>query len=97
MNTITRPSPKTLTPSLILSLATLFATCYAQAGWPTHRGDAARSGYTDEPLPEKLSLIWEHRGHHRPQPSWPRQDRLPFDRVIGVSYRPVGQEVSPFR
>ena len=32
--------------------------------WPTYRGDAARSGYTDEALPGKLTLRWSYHPRH---------------------------------
>lgn len=35
--------------------------------WPTYRGDAARSGYTADRLPENLSLRWSFSCQARPQ------------------------------
>ncbi|MEK6259188.1 MAG: PQQ-binding-like beta-propeller repeat protein [Planctomycetota bacterium] len=54
------------------------------ADWPTYRGDAARSGYTSESLPVKLSHAWIYRPTHAPTPAWPRDDRMMFDRVHDV-------------
>jgi outer membrane protein assembly factor BamB len=69
------------------------------ADWPTYRADAARSGYTPEPLHRDLALAWVYRAQV-PQPAWPSaawqatsgsgvgrssSDRLTFDRV----YHPV--------
>ncbi|MCH8921862.1 MAG: PQQ-like beta-propeller repeat protein [Planctomycetes bacterium] len=52
------------------------------ASWSTYRGDATRSGHTAETLPAKLSLAWEHRADHSPQPAWPRSRRMQFDRAF---------------
>src|SRR6187401_1883051 len=54
------------------------------ADWPTYRGDAARSGYTSESLPAKLSHAWTYRPTHAPTPAWPRDDRMMFDRAHDV-------------
>jgi len=54
----------------------------ATADWPTYRGDAARSGYSPEPLPATLSLQWTYKARHAPQPAWPREDGMPFDRAF---------------
>lgn len=54
------------------------------ADWPQYRSDAARSGYTSERLPEKLSLAWVQRSPHAPTPAWPRDDRMQFDRAFDV-------------
>jgi outer membrane protein assembly factor BamB len=57
----------------------------ASADWPTYRADPARSGYTEEHLPEKLTLLWTHRSPHAPTPAWPTRNRQQFDRA----YQPV--------
>jgi len=57
----------------------------ASADWPTYRADAARSGYTKEQLPERLSLLWTHKSPQAPMPAWPTRNRQQFDR----SYQPV--------
>lgn len=51
----------------------------AAADWPTYRADAARSGYTDEAIPNQLALRWVHRSTHVPRPAWPKSDRIEFD------------------
>jgi len=52
------------------------------ADWPTYRADAARSGYTAGPLPERLSLSWRYTPRHAPRPAWSGRDtRTPFDRA----------------
>jgi outer membrane protein assembly factor BamB len=66
-----------------LALFCLFAVASA-ADWPTYRGDAARSGYTREQLPAKPSLAWQYQPAHGPQPAWPRDDRMYFDRAHDV-------------
>ena len=64
----------------------LLTTCLSAnaADWPMYRGDAARSGYTAEKLSAKLPLAWTHRPLHAPQPAWPRDDRMLFDRAHEV-------------
>jgi outer membrane protein assembly factor BamB len=54
------------------------------ADWPTYRGDAERTGYTAESLPAKLSLAWTYQPAHPPSPSWPRDERMLFDRASDV-------------
>src|SRR5687768_7780925 len=60
-----------------------FSTAQA-ADWPMYRGDAARSGYTSEALPKRLSHAWTYRPTHAPVPAWPRDDRMMFDRANDV-------------
>ena len=59
--------------------------CAAAKDWPTYRGDAARSGWTDESLPAGLALRWSYHPRHPPQPAWPREDRMHFDRAFHVA------------
>ena len=47
-----------LLPVLLLCPGVLNA-----ADWNTYRGDSARSGYTADELPGKLSLQWTYRSH----------------------------------
>ena len=54
----------------------------AMADWPTYRGDAARTGYSPEPLPATLSLQWTYKARHAPQPAWPREGGMRFDRAF---------------
>ncbi|MFQ5733544.1 MAG: PQQ-binding-like beta-propeller repeat protein [Planctomycetaceae bacterium] len=49
--------------------------------WATYRGDAGRTGYARETLPAKLSLQWRFQSRHAPQPAWPRDPRMLFDRA----------------
>lgn len=53
--------------------------------WPTYRADAARSGLTEEPLSPRLFLRWTYHPGHAPEPAWPRDDRMSFDRVHHVA------------
>lgn len=70
------------TTCLLLFLGTFSVA--QSADWPTYRGDAARSGYASESLPKKLSHAWTYRPAHAPQPAWPRDDRMMFDRAHDV-------------
>jgi outer membrane protein assembly factor BamB len=65
-------------------LCLFIAAQAAAADWPTYRGDAQRSGYTQERLPAKLSLQWTYKSTHPPIPAWPRDDRMLFDRASDV-------------
>ncbi len=65
---------------LVLCCSTLWA-----GDWPQFRFDAARAGYTPEPLPAQLSHQWTHRAVQPPDPAWVGQDtRLPFDHAPQV-------------
>ena len=72
-----------LTSALLCCLACslMFAPAHA-ASWSTYRSDVTRSGHTAEALPAILSLAWEHRAAHAPQPAWPRSRRMQFDRAM---------------
>ena len=51
--------------------------------WPTYRGDAQRSGYTEEALPDELVFHWIFMADDAPQPAWSDRDtRMSFDRVM---------------
>ncbi len=58
----------------ILSCVHSFRRPGDAADWPMYRADAARSGYTAEPLPEELKLRWVWRAKHPPRPAWPSID-----------------------
>ncbi|MBL7043087.1 MAG: PQQ-binding-like beta-propeller repeat protein, partial [Pirellulaceae bacterium] len=55
------------------------------ADWPTYRADAARSGYTADPLPENLEVRWVYRNRTAPTPAWPSSSRITFD----FAYQPI--------
>jgi outer membrane protein assembly factor BamB len=79
-----------MSKTCLLSVAAGFAALVGAfpagaADWPTYRGDAARSGYTAEALPAQLSLAWTWQPAHPPQPAWPRDDRMLFDRANDVA------------
>ncbi|MDF1861218.1 MAG: PQQ-binding-like beta-propeller repeat protein [Verrucomicrobiales bacterium] len=67
--------------SCLLFTATLLAGTAQSEDWPTFRHDAGRSGYTTEPLSEKLTLRWTHQMADPARPAWPRSDRMIFDRA----------------
>ncbi|MCA9174789.1 MAG: PQQ-like beta-propeller repeat protein, partial [Planctomycetales bacterium] len=52
--------------------------------WPSYRGDAARTAYTQLQLPSTLQPRWECQVVQTPEPAWPRDDRMPFDRAPQV-------------
>lgn len=71
----------------LVAFVLMVTAWYAIAGaadWPMYRGDAARSGYTVESLPAKLSQAWIYRPAHAPTPAWPRDERMMFDRAHDV-------------
>ncbi len=48
--------------------------------WHQFRADAARSGYTPDPLPDDLSLRWVYKPTQSPRPAWQGEDtRMSFD------------------
>ncbi|MDA3926621.1 MAG: PQQ-binding-like beta-propeller repeat protein [Kiritimatiellae bacterium] len=47
--------------------------------WPMFRADASRSGYSPEPLPEKLELLWDYDNGLPSSPAWPSSSRITFD------------------
>jgi outer membrane protein assembly factor BamB len=65
-------------------LLTLCAGNVPAGGWPTYRGDAARSGGTAQKLPAKLNLRWTYKAAHPPSPAWPGDGRMTFDRAFHV-------------
>jgi len=57
----------------------VLARCGA-GDWPQYRCDAARGGYTGDPIPARLSLRWVYMPSAAPQPAWKGEDtRMPFD------------------
>lgn len=51
-----------------------------------YRADAARSGYTSDPLPAQLKMAWVRKANGLPQPAWSGRDtRMPFD----LAFQPV--------
>jgi outer membrane protein assembly factor BamB len=54
--------------------------------WPMYRADAARSGYTPEPLAARLKMSWVRTSTNPPQAAWSGRDtRMPFD----LTFQPV--------
>ena len=71
-------SRSTTAPQIIFLVVALSAYA-AAADWPMYRGNAARSGHTDEALPGELHLRWVYKPTHAPKPAWPRSDLSPYD------------------
>ena len=69
-------------PILFLLSLVLFSNIALSGDWPTYRADAARSGYSQESIPNGLKLRWTHRSKHAPKPAWPTSGRIDFDRVF---------------
>jgi outer membrane protein assembly factor BamB len=70
---------------LITALLFLCLQTSRGSGWYQFRADAARSGYTSEPLPTSLSLQWIYKPTYQPQPAWQAEDtRMPFDHAYHV-------------
>jgi outer membrane protein assembly factor BamB len=53
--------------------------------WPMYRGNAERSGYTSDLLPNKLNLRWVYRTRHFPRPAWKTVERMEYD----FCYQPI--------
>ena len=53
--------------------------------WPMYRADAARTGYSSEPLPDNMELYWIYRNRTVPAPAWPDSSRITFD----FAYQPI--------
>ena len=71
---------------LMLVLAVLATQDLHASDWPMYRADAARSGYTSDPLPTELKMAWVRRVNCPPQPAWSGRDtRMPFD----LTFQPV--------
>jgi outer membrane protein assembly factor BamB len=72
-----------LTAACCLSTVICALLCpLATADWPMYRHNAGRTGYTAAALPNQLALRWSVKTEHRPQPAWPRSDRMLFDRAF---------------
>ena len=69
---------------LFAALALATGSLYADV-WPMFRADAARTGYSVEPLPEDLELRWIYHSRTVPAPAWPDLSRITFD----FAYQPV--------
>ena len=50
--------------------------------WPTYRGDAGRTGFTENSLPQNLSLGWVYTPKHKPNPSWPDNVKMNYDHAF---------------
>ena len=67
--------------SCVLALVALALadTCLEAADWPMYRADAARTGYSPDPLPDHLELRWIYRSRTGAAPAWPTSSRITFD------------------
>ncbi len=76
---------KTFLLGIVLWLLLIVQNLQA-SDWPTYRADAARSGYTSDPLPARLKISWIRKADHPPQAAWSGRDtRMPFD----LTFQPV--------
>jgi len=66
---------------VVCSLIVLGLAGEVHGDWPTYRADAARTGFTAEPLEGELTLAWSYDAG-APTPAWPRSGRMPFDRAF---------------
>jgi outer membrane protein assembly factor BamB len=55
---------------LLASLLLALPTAAAQDAWPTHLGDARRSGAVPAGPTPPLALHWTHASPHAPRPAW---------------------------
>jgi len=58
------------------------------ADWPQYRADAARGGYTADPLPANLAVQWVRQARHAPRRAWVgrslARSRMKFDWAYSV-------------
>ena len=73
----------------LLPLLLLCPGLLSAEGWNTYRGDPARSGYTSDELPRKLSLQWTYRSQV-PDSAWPSSGSLPSSPLTPSVFRPYG-------
>ncbi|MHC4227710.1 MAG: outer membrane protein assembly factor BamB family protein [Planctomycetota bacterium] len=71
--------------AVIIAILALAAGSLHAADWPTFRADAARTGYSSDPLPDNLELRWIYRSRKAPTPAWPDSSRITFD----FAYQPI--------
>ncbi len=55
---------------LLAGHAPTSGTTLLSADWPTYQADDARSGISQDPLPDSVSEAWAWRSKNRPQPAW---------------------------
>jgi len=68
---------------LLTLVAGLLFSSIAQANdWLMYHADASRSAYTEEPIPNQLSLRWVFQSQSPPVPAWPTSARIDFDLVF---------------
>ncbi|MCH9790303.1 MAG: PQQ-binding-like beta-propeller repeat protein, partial [Planctomycetes bacterium] len=69
-------------PVLIVLITFSFTSGYTHADWAQFRGNAARTGFTKEPLPTRMELQWSFKTKLAPTPAWPTHTRIKFDEVF---------------
>ena len=70
---------------IVFLVVFLSLVAFSQAAdWPAWQNDASRSGFTTDVLPKTMSRRWTWHSTHRPQPAWPRDARMSFDRAHHV-------------
>ncbi|WP_298860205.1 PQQ-binding-like beta-propeller repeat protein, partial [uncultured Gimesia sp.] len=69
-------------PALVIFVSLCLSSGNAVADWTQFRGDAARTGYTKEPLPTRMELQWSFKTKNTPTPAWPTHTRIKFDEVF---------------
>ena len=72
---------KSLVAGFVTAIALFggFTAHSSAADWPMYRGDAARSGYTSESIPNQLQLRWTYRCAHPPNTAWSTSGRVSYD------------------
>lgn len=68
--------------TLALGSALLIHSNIQAKDWPTYHADASRSAYTEESVPNQLSLRWVFQSPTAPAPAWPTSARVEFDLVF---------------
>jgi outer membrane protein assembly factor BamB len=63
-----------------LRISLIFCCFLLRADWPMYRMDAGRSGYTEVSLAESITRRWQYQPRQKPEPAWPLQANLDFDR-----------------
>ncbi len=70
---------------ILLAVLVLWTNSLQGGDWSMYRADAARTGYSSEPLPDNLELRWVYRNRTAPVPAWPDSSRITFD----FAYQPI--------
>ena len=71
--------------SSFLLLLAISSSSVMAVDWPTFRGNATRSGFTSENIPNQLRERWQFRLPAAPRPAWPTSDRMEYD----LAFQPI--------